>query len=61
MKSQPKPISIPDSIAARCIGPDQAQRMDRKVVVMPRSEALGQEAKWNKAQAKKKAPHRLNG
>ena len=29
MKSQPRPIQIPDDIAARCVGPDQAERMDR--------------------------------
>ena len=39
MKSQPKTINIPDDIAARCTGPDQAQRMDalfRKVIDAPR-------------------------
>ena len=36
---KPKPIRIPDDIAARCTGPDQAERMDalfRKVIAVPR-------------------------
>jgi len=39
MKSPPKPIKIPDDIAARCTGPSQAKRMDallRKVIAAPR-------------------------
>ena len=43
-----KPINIPDDIAARCTGPDQARRMDalfRKVIDAPRSTAGKDSAK----------------
>ncbi|MGI8989977.1 MAG: hypothetical protein ACR2I2_10375 [Bryobacteraceae bacterium] len=58
MKSEPKPISIPDELAARCDGPNQAERMDqlfRAVISAPRSAVLKEEAKWKRARAKKKA------
>jgi hypothetical protein len=57
-QSDPKPISIPPEIAARAVGPDQAERMDslfRKVIAVPRSEALKADAEWKTARAKKNA------
>ena len=51
MKTHSKPISIPDDIAARCTGPDQAWRMDalfRKVIEAPRSTVTQDSAKRGK-------------
>ena len=52
----PKPISIPPDIAARCNGPDQADRMDkvfRAVISVPHSAVLKDERKRKKARARK--------
>lgn len=57
----PKPITIPDDIAAKCDGPHQFERFDqlfRTVISVPRSEVLKEEAKWKRARARKKGRER---
>jgi hypothetical protein len=57
MKSQPKPITIPEDLAARCDGPNQFENFDklfRMVITVPKSAILKEEAKWKRAQAKKR-------
>ena len=52
-----KPISIPETIAARCDRPDQAERMDRlfrAVLTVPRSAVLKDTAKRKRERATKK-------
>jgi len=61
MKSQPKPISIPPEIAARCDGPVQFQKFDqllRTVIAVPHSEIVRREQEWKKSRAKKKGESR---
>ncbi len=58
MKIEPKPISIPPELAARCDGSDQAERMDklfRAVLAIPHSAVLKDTAKRKRARAKKTA------
>jgi hypothetical protein len=59
MKStEPAPIAIPPDIAAKCDGPDQFQNFDRifrAVIAAPKSSVDKAEAKWKRAQAKKRA------
>jgi hypothetical protein len=60
MKRIPKPISIPDEIADRCTGPDQAERMDqlfRAVICVPHSAIAKEEATWKR----ERATRRLTG
>lgn len=59
MKPEPssKPIQIPEDIAARCDGPDQFEKFDnlfRTVIATPKAEIDKRDAKWKRAQAKKK-------
>lgn len=52
----PKPITIPDDLAARCDGPNQFENFDklfRAVIAVPKSAILKEEAKWKRARAKK--------
>ncbi len=59
MKSVPKPIQIESEIAARCSGPDQAERMDalfRAVLSVPHSAVVKDAAKRKRARAKGRAP-----
>lgn len=58
MKTEPKPISIPDDLAARCDGPDQFERFDklfRAVISVPHEAIVKEEEKWKRARAKKRA------
>jgi hypothetical protein len=51
-------ISIPEDIAARCDGPDQFEKFDnlfRTVIATPKAQIDKQEAKWKRAQAKKRS------
>jgi len=50
-----KPISIPPDIPSRCVGPGQADKMDRlfrAVLTVPHSAVLQDTAKRQKARAK---------
>jgi len=56
--SSQRPINIPEDIAARCDGPDQFEKFDnlfRTVIATPRAEIDKNEAKWKRAQVKKRA------
>lgn len=56
----PKAIDIPPDIAARCDGPDQAERMDgvfRAVISVPHSAVLKDTRKRKAARAKKNGTH----
>ena len=56
--SSAKPIQIPEDIAARCVGPDQFEKFDnlfRTVIATPKAEIDKQDAKWKRAQAKKRS------
>jgi hypothetical protein len=56
MKSQPKPISIPPELVARCDGSGQAERMDaalRAVLSVPHSSIVKDAAKRKRAWAKR--------
>ena len=56
MKPQSRPIQIPPEIAARCVGPDQSERMDklfRAVLTVPHSAVLKDTAKRKRKRAKK--------
>jgi hypothetical protein len=51
MKAAPKPITIPEEIAARYTNPDQFERFDaavNKVLSVPRAELLRREAEYHK-------------
>jgi len=51
MKWTPKPINIPEDVAARYTEPDQAERFDsavRKVLAYPRAAMLQHEAEHRK-------------
>ncbi|MBV9759824.1 MAG: hypothetical protein JO340_04600 [Acidobacteriaceae bacterium] len=51
---EPKPISIPDELAARCTGPDQFERFDklfRAVIAVPHEQIVKEEKKWKRARA----------
>ena len=53
MKSDSGPIQIPPDIAAKCNGPDQFEKFDqlfRKVIAVPHSAIVKEEAKWKRAQ-----------
>lgn len=53
----PKPIAIPDDLAARCDGPDQFEKFDRmfrNVISVPKTAIDKEEAKWKRAQEKKR-------
>jgi hypothetical protein len=57
----PKPITIPDDLAARCDGPNQFEKFDkffRAVIAVPKSEIDKQEAKWKQSRARKKRANR---
>ena len=50
-----EPIAIPDDIAAKCDGPDQAERFDRGVrafLSVPKSAVLKSEAKTKRRKKK---------
>jgi hypothetical protein len=56
--ASPKSLDIPEGIAARCDGADQFEKFDnlfRTVIATPKVEIDKQEAKWKRAQAKKRA------
>jgi hypothetical protein len=56
--STPKPMEIPEDIAARCGGPDQFEKFDslfRAVIATPKAEIDKNETKWKRAQVKKRA------
>jgi len=53
----PKPIAIPEDLAARCTGDDQFEKFDsmfRNVISVPKAEIDKQDAKWKRAQAKER-------
>jgi hypothetical protein len=55
MKREPKPIAIPEDLAARCEGSDQFEKFDRlfrNVISVPKAEIDKQDAKWKRAHAK---------
>jgi hypothetical protein len=60
MKSVPHsrpPIDIPPEIAAKCDGPNQAARFDhmvRTLIAVPKAEIDKRDAKWKRAQARKR-------
>jgi hypothetical protein len=63
MKSphEPKPINIPDDLAARCTGPDQFERFEklfRAYIAVPHEEIVKEEEKWKRTRARKKARER---
>ncbi len=54
MKSQPKPIAIPDEVAARYTNPDQFERFDtavRNILTVPHAEILRREAEYKRQSA----------
>jgi hypothetical protein len=54
-----EPIAIPDDIAAKCDGPDQAGRFDagvRTFLAVPKSAVLKDEAKVKRRKKKAKKP-----
>jgi hypothetical protein len=57
----PKPITIPDELAAKCSGPDQFENFDkpfRSVIAVPKATVDKRETKWKKQRAKKNVPWR---
>jgi uncharacterized protein YdeI (YjbR/CyaY-like superfamily) len=50
----PKPISIPDDLAARCDGPDQFDKLFRAVISVPNSDILKEKPKWKREHTRKK-------
>jgi hypothetical protein len=57
IQPQPRPIQIPPEIAAKCDAPNQAARFDRMfrhVIAVPKAEIDRRDAKWKRAQARKK-------
>jgi hypothetical protein len=50
----PKPIAIPDEVAARYTNPDQFERFDatmRKILAVPHSEIVRREAEYKRHSA----------
>ena len=62
MKS-PRPMVIPDDIAAKCDGPNQFERFDalfRAVIAVPKTDIDKAEEKWKAERARKKRAKKLD-
>jgi hypothetical protein len=54
MKTTPKPIAIPEEVAARYTNPDQFERFDtavRKILSVPHSEIVRREVEYKRRSA----------